>query len=52
MQKKAARYVLNDYNNIIPGAVSNMVNTLQWKTHASRRIKARLTYCTKLNGGM
>jgi hypothetical protein len=42
IQRKAARYVFNDYRDRSPGAVTNMVDTLQWDGLACRRTKASL----------
>jgi hypothetical protein len=30
IQRKTARYVFNDYRNRSPGAVTNIIDTLQW----------------------
>ena len=51
IQRKAARYVFNDYTNKTPGAVTGMINTLNWESLQSRRTKARLVLLYKINGG-
>ena len=42
IQRKAARYVFNDYRDRSPGTVTNMIDTLQWDSLACRRTKASL----------
>jgi hypothetical protein len=51
IQRKAARYVFNDYRDRSPGAVTNMIDTLQWDFLACRRTKASLILLYKINGG-
>jgi hypothetical protein len=50
IQRKAARYVFNDYRDRSPGAVTNMIDTLQWDSLACRRTSLILLY--KINGGL
>ena len=45
IQRKAAIYVFNDYNDRSPGAVTGMLNKLKWENLQSRRTKA-----TSVNG--
>ena len=52
IQRKAARYVFIDYRDRSPGAVTNMVDTLQWDSLACRRTKASLILLYKINGGL
>jgi hypothetical protein len=49
--RKAARYVFNDYRDRWLGAVTNMIDTLQWDSPACRRTKASLILLYKINGG-
>ena len=49
LQRKAARYVFNDYRDRLPGAVTNMIDTLQWDSLACRRTKASLILLYKIN---
>ena len=39
-------------NNFQPGAVTNMIDTLQWNSLAYRRSKATLILLYKINGGL
>ena len=52
LQRKAARYVFNDYRDRLPGAVTNMIDTLQWDSLACRRTKASLILLHKINEGL
>ena len=52
IQRKAARYVFNDYRDRSPGAVTNMIDTLQWDSLACRRTKASLILLYKINWGL
>ena len=52
IQRKAARYVFNDYRDRSPGAVTNMIDTLQWDSLACRRTKASLILLYTINGGL
>ena len=49
IQRKAARYVFNNYRDRSPGAVTNMIDTLQCSL-ACRRTSLILLY--KINGGL
>ena len=50
IQRKAARYVFNDYRERSPGAVTNMIDTLQWDSLACGRTSLILLY--KIKGGL
>jgi len=50
IQRKVARFVFNDYRDRSPGAVTNMIDTLQWDSLACRRTKASLILLYKING--
>ena len=52
IQRKAARYVFNDYCDRSPGAVTNMIDALQWDSLACRRTKASLILLNEINGGL
>ena len=52
IQRKTARYVFKDYCDRSPGAVTNMIDTLQWDSLACRRTKASLILLYKINGGL
>jgi hypothetical protein len=52
IHRKAARYILNDYHDRSPGAVTNMIDTLQWDSLACRRTKASMILLCKINGGL
>ena len=52
VQRRAARYVLNDYSTRTPGCVSNMVNQLQWESLESRRRTDRLMMLYKIQNGL
>lgn len=52
IQRKAARFVYNDYKDRAPGAVTNMINSLEWESLKERRTKARLTILYKINWGL
>jgi hypothetical protein len=43
IQKRAARFVCNDYSSRSPGSVTNMLKSLEWESLANRRITHRLT---------
>jgi hypothetical protein len=51
IQRKAPRYVFNNYRDRSPGAVTNMIDTLQCSL-ACRRTKASLILLYKVNGGL
>jgi len=46
------RHVFNDYRDRSPGAVTNMIDTLQWDSLACRRTKASLILLYKINEGL
>ena len=52
IQRKAARYVFNDYRDRSPGAVTNIIDTLQWGSLACRRTKASPILLCKINGDL
>ena len=52
VQRKAARFVFNDYKDRSPGAVSNLIKSLEWENLELRRKKARLTMLYKINWGL
>ena len=52
IQRKAAWYVFNDYRDRSTGAVTNMIDTLQWDSLACKRTKASLILLYKINGGL
>ena len=52
VQRRAARYVLNDYSTRTPGCVSNMVNQLQWDSLETRRRSDRLKMLYKIQHGL
>ena len=52
IQRKAARYVYNDYTSRQPGAVTEMIKNLKWESLQSRRKKARLVLIYKINWGL
>jgi hypothetical protein len=43
VQRRAARYVCNDYHSRTPGCVTNMLSDLGWESLESRRRQSRLT---------
>jgi hypothetical protein len=45
-------YVINDYRDRSPGAVTNIIDTLQWDSLACRRTKASLILLYKINWGL
>ena len=49
VQRRAARYVLNRYNNT--SSVSEMLHELQWDTLEERRKKNRLSIFYKIHNG-
>ena len=52
VQRRAARYVLNDYSTRTPGCVTNMVNKLQWESLEARRKSDRLAMLYKIQHGL
>jgi hypothetical protein len=43
IQRRAARFVCNDYTSRSPGCVTDMLNSLEWESLANRRKIRRLT---------
>ena len=52
VQRNAARFVCNNYTDRYPGAVTNMLNTLQWDSLEERRLHQRLLMLYKINSGI
>ena len=52
IQRRAARYVLNDYSTRTPGCVTGMVNKLQWESLETRRRNDRLTMLYRIQHGL
>ena len=52
VQRRAARYVLNDYSTRTPGSVTGMVNKLQWVSLGARRRNDRLTMLYRIQHGL
>ena len=52
IQRKAASCAFNNYRDRLPGAVTNMIDTLQRDSLARRRTKASLILLYKTNGGL
>jgi hypothetical protein len=52
VQRRAARYVSNNYTDRTPGCVTNMLSTLQWEPLAERRSQSRLTMMFKIINGL
>lgn len=52
VQRKAARYVFNDYRSRTPGAVTNMIQNLEWESLESRRTKCRLIFFYKIKNNL
>jgi hypothetical protein len=48
VQKRAARFVCNNYRSKEPGCVTNMLNTLNWEPLSQRRAKNRVTMLYKI----
>ena len=42
IQRRAARFCSNDFRSRSPGAVTNMIEKLEWETLADRRLTRRL----------
>ena len=47
-QKRAARFVHNNYTDRTPGCVTNMVKSLKWENLEDRRKSARLSMLFKI----
>ncbi len=52
VQRRAARYVFNNYSDRTPGCVTAMLQTLQWEPLKDRRCQNRLTMLYKINNGI
>ena len=52
IQRKATRYVFNDYHDRSSGAVTNMIDTLKWDSLACRPTKTSLILLYKINGDL
>ena len=52
VQRRAARYVKNNYREREPGTVTNMLNELGWKQLEERRRSNRLGMLYKIQHGM
>ena len=48
MQKRAARFVYNNYRSKEPGCATNMLDTLNWEPRSQRRAKNRVTMLYKI----
>ena len=48
VQRRAARFVSNDYRSRSPGCVTAMLDRLKWETLQERRSKQRLMMCYKI----
>ena len=48
VQKRAARFVHNNYTDRTPGCVTNMVKSLKWQNLEDRRKSARLSMLFKI----
>ena len=52
VQRRAARYVYNDYTTRTPGCVTDMVEDLGWESLQDRRYIARLSLLYKMQHGL
>ncbi len=52
VQRRAARYVNNDYRDRTPGCVTRMLNDLQWESLATRRLHNRLLMLFRIQNGL
>ena len=52
VQRRAARFVTNNYRDYVPGAVTNMITQLGWESLEDRRTKSRLTMMYKISHGL
>ena len=48
MQKRAARFVYNNYRSKEPGCATNMLDALNWEPPSQRRAKNRVTMLYKI----
>ena len=51
VQRRAARFVENNYHDYSPGTITNILEHRQWETLQARRSKARLTMMFKILHG-
>ena len=51
VQRRAARFVANNYHDFSPGTITNILEKQQWETLQARRSKARLTMMFKILHG-
>jgi hypothetical protein len=52
VQRRAARFVVNDFSSRNPGCVTKMIEDLRWETLEKRRQQARLQMLFKINKGL
>ena len=52
VQRRAARYVCNDYTSRTPGCVTSMMDALEWESLHERRKKNRLCMLYKINNAL
>ena len=52
MQRRAARYVCNNYTDRTPGCVTGMIQGLQWDSLENRRHTSRLQMLFKIKHGL
>jgi hypothetical protein len=52
VQRRAARFVCNDYSTMTPGCVTNMISDLKWESLESRRRNIRLCMMYKIQNGL
>ena len=48
VQRRAARFVFNQYQDVSPGCVTNLLNQLEWEPLKHRRTKNRLQMSYKI----
>ena len=49
VQRRAARFAMNNYHEKTPGCVTSMMERLQWESLEDRRGKQRLNLLHKMN---
>ena len=52
VQRRAVRFVSNNYSDRYPGSVTNMLNTQQWDSLEERRLQQRLIMLYKINNSI
>jgi hypothetical protein len=52
VQKRAARFVFNNYTDRTPGCVTKMVESLKWEKLEERRKSNRLCMLYKIKNGL